>query len=202
VDVDGRRLQTRLAHPLYCEVRRSEMGVLRARRLRGLIATALAGTGARRSDDIVRRAVLALDSDLDPDPGLFVTAAKRSGDFRTMNGHRKSFHAVTNPNRPSTNAAGRAIGNAIRQKICQAPAPVPSIRAACISSSLMVLEMCWRIQKMPKALASLGTISASVSTHSSAETIRYCGMTAMPSTAWSSPPSSSCAPAQPVRADD
>lgn len=75
IDVDGRRLHARLAHPLYGEVRRGEMGVLRARRLRGLIATALAGTGGRRSDDTLRRAVLALDSDLGPDPALLVTAA-------------------------------------------------------------------------------------------------------------------------------
>lgn len=75
IDVDRQRLQARLAHPLYGEVRRGEMGVLRAMRLRGVIATALAGTGARRADDTVRRAVLTLDSDLEPDIGLFVTAA-------------------------------------------------------------------------------------------------------------------------------
>lgn len=74
-DVDGRRLQVRLAHPLYGEVRRREMGILRARRLRGVIATAIAGTGARRSEDTLRRAVLTLDSDLEPDPALFVRAA-------------------------------------------------------------------------------------------------------------------------------
>ena len=35
------RLTLRLAHPLYGEVRRSEIGQVRARRLRGLVATAL-----------------------------------------------------------------------------------------------------------------------------------------------------------------
>jgi DNA-binding NarL/FixJ family response regulator len=75
IDVDRRRLQARLAHPLYGEVRRGEMGLLRARRLRGVIATALAGTGARRADDTVRRAVLALGSDLEPDISLFLASA-------------------------------------------------------------------------------------------------------------------------------
>ncbi|MEV6110645.1 AAA family ATPase, partial [Streptomyces sp. NPDC051940] len=75
VDTEGRRLQARLAHPLYGELRRSQLGTLRARRLRGRIAAALAGTGARRSDDTLRRAVLALDADLPPDPELFVAAA-------------------------------------------------------------------------------------------------------------------------------
>lgn len=75
IDVDGHRRQARLAHPLYGEVRGTAMGQLRADRLRGAIATALAGTGARRFDDTVRRAVLVVDSDLDPDPALFLMAA-------------------------------------------------------------------------------------------------------------------------------
>jgi hypothetical protein len=48
---DRRRLQARLAHPLFSEVQRAQMGTLQARRLRGRIAQALAGTGGRRPDD-------------------------------------------------------------------------------------------------------------------------------------------------------
>ncbi|MEV6110914.1 hypothetical protein AB0M28_40425, partial [Streptomyces sp. NPDC051940] len=65
------RLQARLAHPLYGETRRSRIGVLRGRRLRGRIATALAGPGGA---DLLRRAVLTLESDLEPDAGLFTEA--------------------------------------------------------------------------------------------------------------------------------
>lgn len=75
VEKDGRRLQAGLAHPLYGEARRADMGQLRARRLRGHIATALAGTGGRRVDDTLRRAVLTLDSDLPSDPTLLTDAA-------------------------------------------------------------------------------------------------------------------------------
>jgi DNA-binding CsgD family transcriptional regulator len=71
---DGQRLHARLAHPLYGEVRRTSIGQLRARRLRGAIATALAGTGGRRADDTLRRAILAVDSDLAPDPALLTAA--------------------------------------------------------------------------------------------------------------------------------
>ena len=46
---DRRRLEVRLAHPLYGEVQRERMGRLRARRLRGRIAQALAATGERRA---------------------------------------------------------------------------------------------------------------------------------------------------------
>lgn len=72
---DGRRLEARLAHPLYGEVRRSAMGTLRARRLNGEIARAITATGARRAEDTLRRAVLVLDSDLDPDPDLLTDAS-------------------------------------------------------------------------------------------------------------------------------
>lgn len=75
VTADGRRWNARLAHPLYGEVRRARIGQLRARRLRGRIATALAGTGARRAEDTLRRAVLAVDSDLTPDPESLTAAA-------------------------------------------------------------------------------------------------------------------------------
>ncbi|GHE77041.1 transcriptional regulator [Amycolatopsis deserti] len=78
VETDGRRVQARLAHPLYGEVRRAAIGQLRARRLRSRIATALADTGARRADDVLRRAVLTLDSDVESDPGLLVAAAERA----------------------------------------------------------------------------------------------------------------------------
>lgn len=78
VEADGRRLQARLAHPLYGEVRRSAVGQLRARRLRGRIAHALAQSGARTPDDTLRQAVLLAESDRQPDADLLVTAAERA----------------------------------------------------------------------------------------------------------------------------
>ena len=67
----------RLAHPLYGEVRRGRAATTRLRRLRGRVVAELAGSD--HSDDIqvvVRRAVLTLDSDLEPDPDLLITAAR------------------------------------------------------------------------------------------------------------------------------
>ena len=69
VRADG--LVARLAHPLYGEVRRAVMGTLRARRLRGQVAQTLDA-----EPDPIPRAVLTLDSDLPPDPGLFLAAAE------------------------------------------------------------------------------------------------------------------------------
>lgn len=76
VERNGRRLHARLAHPLYGETRRTTIGVLRARRLRGHLAAALTDTGARRGDDTLRKALLLLDSDLKLDPQLLVAAAR------------------------------------------------------------------------------------------------------------------------------
>jgi DNA-binding CsgD family transcriptional regulator len=74
--VDG-AVKVRIAHPLYGEVRKKRAPPIRLRRLRGLIAKELAA-GDRRDDPriVVRRATLMLDSDLDPDPELFLTAAR------------------------------------------------------------------------------------------------------------------------------
>jgi DNA-binding CsgD family transcriptional regulator len=72
---DG-RTEVRLAHPLYGEVRRARAPSTRLRRLRGRVATELAnGDDRDNMRTIVRRATLSLDSDLEPDPDLLVTAA-------------------------------------------------------------------------------------------------------------------------------
>ena len=75
-DTDG-RIEVRLAHPLYGEVRRNRAAPIRLRRLRGLVATELASSDDREDiQALVRRATLTLDSDLRPDAGLLVKAAR------------------------------------------------------------------------------------------------------------------------------
>jgi DNA-binding NarL/FixJ family response regulator len=74
VEATGRRREARLAHPLYGEAVRGRATPLRARQLRGQLAAALAATGSRRAGDLLRRAVLALDSDLRVDPALLTAA--------------------------------------------------------------------------------------------------------------------------------
>jgi DNA-binding NarL/FixJ family response regulator/tetratricopeptide (TPR) repeat protein len=84
VQHEGRPAVT-LAHPLYGEVRRGRCGRLRARRLRGEIATALAELDGDSRTDLLRRAVLALESDLPADPALLAESAAlalRLLDFR------------------------------------------------------------------------------------------------------------------------
>ncbi len=74
--IDG-GVQVRAAHPLYAEVRRKRAAPTRLRRLCGCVAAELGACAAREDMRIVvRRAALSLDSDLEPDPGLLVRAAR------------------------------------------------------------------------------------------------------------------------------
>lgn len=70
-------VEVRLAHPLYGEVRRSRTPRTTLRRLRGLVATELGACEHRGDVHVtVRRATLALDSDLEPDVDLLLSAAR------------------------------------------------------------------------------------------------------------------------------
>jgi DNA-binding CsgD family transcriptional regulator len=60
--VDGRRLTFRLGHPLYGEVLRAGLPVLRRRAVCRVLAEAVESVGARRSDDVLRVATWRLDS--------------------------------------------------------------------------------------------------------------------------------------------
>lgn len=77
LDHVGTSFEVRLAHPLYGEVRRKLAPPTRLRRLRGLLATEL-GAGDDRDDlhIVIRRAILSVESDLEPDVRLFTEAAQ------------------------------------------------------------------------------------------------------------------------------
>jgi DNA-binding CsgD family transcriptional regulator len=70
-------VDVRIAHPLYGEVRRERAPATRLRRFRALVAQGLDASEHRSDERIaMRRAILMLDSDLDPDPELFLAAAR------------------------------------------------------------------------------------------------------------------------------
>ncbi|GAB3347577.1 AAA family ATPase [Amycolatopsis echigonensis] len=58
--LDGRRVSVALAHPLYGEVLRARMPVLRARSIARSLAEAVEATGARRREDVLRVATWRL----------------------------------------------------------------------------------------------------------------------------------------------
>ncbi|SBT55076.1 LuxR C-terminal-related transcriptional regulator [Micromonospora narathiwatensis] len=75
---DDRRLDVRLAHPLYGEVMRRQCPVSRTRRLQATLAGLLEQVGTRRRDDLLRVAVWRLDSGTAQDPALLLGAAAQA----------------------------------------------------------------------------------------------------------------------------
>nr|MDT0526611.1 hypothetical protein [Streptomyces sp. DSM 41633] len=69
----GRGLVATLAHPLYGELRRATAGEMHLSRIRGRLARRLASEPDGDMRATVRRALLALHSDLPPDPELYLT---------------------------------------------------------------------------------------------------------------------------------
>lgn len=78
VERTGAGLMARLAHPLFGELRRASAGELYLSAIRGKLATQLAGSGDVDMQATVRRALLRLESDLDPDPELYLDSARHA----------------------------------------------------------------------------------------------------------------------------
>lgn len=84
VDYAGKRLDVRLAHPLYGEVIRAGCGVLRSRKLMRRLADAVTRTGLRRREDMLRVAVWRLDSGVAADPDLLLAGCDRAKMIRDL----------------------------------------------------------------------------------------------------------------------
>ncbi|MBV8179374.1 MAG: AAA family ATPase [Mycobacterium sp.] len=76
VERSGSKLMARLAHPLFGELRRAAASEMYLSRIRGKLAQRLAKDADADSHATVRRALLALESDLPPDPDLYFEAAR------------------------------------------------------------------------------------------------------------------------------
>ncbi|MGH3903022.1 MAG: LuxR C-terminal-related transcriptional regulator [Pseudonocardiaceae bacterium] len=75
---DGRRVDVRLAHPLYGDVLRAGCSPQRSAVLRRRLADAVEATGARRKDDWLRIATWRLDAAAPVRPDVLVAAAGRA----------------------------------------------------------------------------------------------------------------------------
>jgi DNA-binding CsgD family transcriptional regulator len=78
VERSGSKLMARLAHPLFGELRRAAASEMYLSRIRGKLAQRLAKDDDADMHATVRRALLALESDLPPDPHLYLEAARFS----------------------------------------------------------------------------------------------------------------------------
>jgi DNA-binding CsgD family transcriptional regulator len=78
IDRAGDSLMARLAHPLFGELRRATAGHMYLSRIRGRLARRLAQDVDGDIQATVRRALLTLESDLPPDPKLYLEAARHA----------------------------------------------------------------------------------------------------------------------------
>ena len=76
VEGTGAELLVRLGHPIYGDVLRAEMPVLRARHLCGELADAVSHAGLGTPDDVLRVAAWRLDAGGEADPVLLFSAAR------------------------------------------------------------------------------------------------------------------------------
>jgi DNA-binding NarL/FixJ family response regulator len=74
----GSKLMARLAHPLFGELRRAAASEMYLSRIRGKLAQRLGKDADADMHATVRRALLTLESDLAPDPHLYLEAARFS----------------------------------------------------------------------------------------------------------------------------
>ncbi|HXT45224.1 MAG TPA: AAA family ATPase [Pseudonocardiaceae bacterium] len=128
---DGRRVEARLAHPLYGEVHRAQVGMLHARRVRGRIGQALADTGGRRAGDTLRRALLTVESDLRPDPALLTAAVRKATELGDLVLAERSPRAAVSSRgccwaTRCTGPAGRKRARLSLPTWLRWPAPTPS----------------------------------------------------------------------------
>ena len=75
---DGRRMDARLAHPVYGEALRQSLPRSRLRRISALLVGAIEATGARRREDLLRLGRWQLDSGRPGEPVLLAQAARRA----------------------------------------------------------------------------------------------------------------------------
>ncbi|BDB41486.1 MULTISPECIES: helix-turn-helix transcriptional regulator [Mycobacterium] len=97
------RLMARLAHPLFGELRRATAGEMYLSRIRGQLARRLSKDTDADMRATVRRALLTLESDLDPDPKLYLEAAR----------HAMTLLDLTLADRFATAAAEAGLADAV-----------------------------------------------------------------------------------------
>ncbi|CAN5209983.1 LuxR family transcriptional regulator [soil metagenome] len=78
VERTGASLLARLAHPLFGELRRANVGEMYLSKVRGRLAQRIGRQADTDSQMTVRRALLTLESNLAPDPDLYLAAARHT----------------------------------------------------------------------------------------------------------------------------
>ena len=107
VERTGGGLTARLAHPLFGELRRASAGEIYLSAIRGRLATAAGRNGDTDMHATVRRALLRLESDLDPDPELYLESARHAMTLLDLDLADRFATAATRAERPRRLGCGR-----------------------------------------------------------------------------------------------
>ncbi|MCT7656912.1 LuxR C-terminal-related transcriptional regulator [Mycobacterium deserti] len=162
VERSGGELMARLAHPLFGELRRAGVGEMYLSRIRGRLAQRLA---KKPDDDIqatVRRALLTLESDLPPDPRLYLQAAQHAMtllDLELADRFATAAHAAGDPEA----LAVRAVNLLLLGRGGEAEAVLRSIAAGCSEgahqwATMRAANLTWMLGRCSEASAVLAEL--------------------------------------------
>lgn len=128
-----------VGHPMYAEVRLGQCGQLRLRRLRGLVARAMAsGDGPAHS---VRRGLLWLQSDLPPDAAVYADAAVAASSLLDFDLAAQLSRAADESGVGTSARVGLAYNLLMSQKGDDAAAVIESIQSDEVPESAFINDV-------------------------------------------------------------
>ena len=166
VERTGGRLTARLAHPLFGELRRASAGEIYLSAIRGRLATRLAQNGDTDMHATVRRALLSLESDLDPEPELYLESARHAMTLLDLDLADRFATAAANAGAPG--AAGvRAMNLLLLGRGEQAEATLRDIAGGPDGhhwATVRAANLIWNLANLPEAATILDGLSAAPET--------------------------------------
>lgn len=163
VERSGGDLMARLAHPLYGELRRSTAGEMYLSKIRGRLAERLAKDPDADMQATVRRALLALESDLPPDPQLCLESAQHAMTLLDLDLADRFATAAADAGAPGA-AAVRALNLLLLGRGTQAEEVLRGIaetgaEGANQWSSLRAANLLWMLGRVADASAVLAELA-------------------------------------------
>lgn len=168
VERAGGALTARLAHPLFGELRRVSAGEMYLSGIRGRLATRLARDGDADMQTTVRRALLRLESDLDPEPELYLESARHAMTLLDLDLADRFARAATQAGAPG--AAGvRAMNLVLLGRGEQAEAALRDMADAALPdghhwATVRAANLIWILGKPAEASAILDGLAGAPET--------------------------------------
>jgi len=165
IERTGAGLTARLAHPLFGELRQASAGELYLSEIRGRLATRLGKEGDADLQATVRRALLRLESDLDPDPALYLESARHAMTLLDLDLADRFATAAARAGAPGA-AEVRAMNLVLLGRGDQAEAALREVAAGDLPdrhhwATLRAANLIWMLGKPQDASAILDSLATS-----------------------------------------